>query len=216
MMLEFRERRKRPETTHIIVHHSASRDVPASEIHRWHLERGWWGIGYHRVIRTDGSVEQGRDINDQGAHASGWNDKSVGIVLTGNFEEHAPSDEQIVALGRELEALCARYSLSSDKVISHQETGAATLCPGEYLQEQMDDIRAALFEDTETFQRQTQWAFQVQSSYMVQDLYRHYVVGVAAGTPEAAETALRGKLAGDPHQEVIRRMPQFDVFRGER
>jgi len=99
-MLEFRERRKRPETTHIIVHHSASRDVPASEIHRWHLERGWWGIGYHRVIRTDGSVEQGRDINDQGAHASGWNDKSVGIVLTGNFEEHAPSDEQIAALGQ--------------------------------------------------------------------------------------------------------------------
>ena len=63
---------------------------------------------------------------------------------------------------------------------------------------------------------QTQWAFQVQSSYMVQDLYRQNVVGVVADTPEAAETALRGKLAGDPHQEVIRRMPQFDVFGGER
>jgi len=63
---------------------------------------------------------------------------------------------------------------------------------------------------------QTQWAFQVQSSYMVQDLYRHYVVGVVADTPEAAEKVLRGKVAGDPHQEVIRRMPQFDVFGGER
>ena len=51
---------------------------------------------------------------------------------------------------------------------------------------------------------------------MVQDLYRHYVVGVVADTPEAAEKVLRGKVAGDPHQEVIRRMPQFDVYGGER
>ncbi len=41
----------------IIIHHVGDppRDVSAEEIHEWHRERGWAGIGYHYVIRRTGA-----------------------------------------------------------------------------------------------------------------------------------------------------------------
>lgn len=68
-----------------IIHHTASHDVSAKTIDTWHKERGWDGIGYHFVIRKDGSIEKGRDINKIGAHAKGRNNY-IGIVLTGYDE----------------------------------------------------------------------------------------------------------------------------------
>lgn len=65
-----------------VIHHTASHDVSAETIDKWHRERGWDGIGYHFVIRKDGSVEKGRSLSKIGAHARGRNDW-IGIVLTG-------------------------------------------------------------------------------------------------------------------------------------
>lgn len=70
------------DTTRAVIHHTASHDVSASTINEWHKERGWDGIGYHFVIRKNGTIEKGRDIRKQGAHAKGRNNW-VGIVLTG-------------------------------------------------------------------------------------------------------------------------------------
>ncbi len=38
--LQFNELRNRTSTRLIVLHHSASPDVPAAEIHAWHLARG--------------------------------------------------------------------------------------------------------------------------------------------------------------------------------
>jgi len=72
-----------------VIHHTASHDVSAKEIDRWHRERGWNGIGYHFVIRFNGDIERGRSMDKLGAHAKGRN-HYVGIVLTGYdvFTEH--------------------------------------------------------------------------------------------------------------------------------
>jgi N-acetylmuramoyl-L-alanine amidase len=70
----------------IVVHCSASpqgRGDDASTIHRWHLENGWSGIGYHYVILEDGEVQKGRPDYWTGAHASGHNVGSIGICLIG-------------------------------------------------------------------------------------------------------------------------------------
>lgn len=58
-------------------------DIGANEIRRWHKDRGWTDIGYHFVIRRDGTLEAGRPIARRGAHARGHNDDSVGICLVG-------------------------------------------------------------------------------------------------------------------------------------
>ena len=55
----------------IIIHCSATRrglDFTANDIDQWHRQRGMDGIGYHYVIRIDGTIERGRDIEKVGAH----------------------------------------------------------------------------------------------------------------------------------------------------
>lgn len=77
--------------THII-HCSASpddMDIGVKEIRQWHEQRGWSDIGYHFVIRRDGTIELGRPIEIMGAHAYGHNRDSIGTCLVGinNFTE---------------------------------------------------------------------------------------------------------------------------------
>ena len=57
------------------------------DIDRWHRERGWLKIGYHYVIKRDGTVETGRELEEVGAHAKGHNAISVGICMVGGLSE---------------------------------------------------------------------------------------------------------------------------------
>ena len=71
----------------IVIHCSDSpqdRGDDASTIDRWHREKGWDMIGYHKVILEDGVVENGRPEWMPGAHVYGYNQKSVGVCLIGN------------------------------------------------------------------------------------------------------------------------------------
>ncbi len=57
--------------------------INAEEITRWHKARGFRQIGYHFVIKRDGTVESGRPLDKQGAHVEGENEGNVGICLVG-------------------------------------------------------------------------------------------------------------------------------------
>lgn len=50
--------------------------------------RGWDDIGYHFVIRRDGSVEVGRNINVTGAHCYGKNTGTIGICMVGRGDNY--------------------------------------------------------------------------------------------------------------------------------
>lgn len=87
----------------IIVHCSDSGFGNAIQINEWHKQRGFSMIGYHFVILNgnitpkkhhalfDGTIETGRPLDDDldfefdeiGAHALGYNKKSIGICLIG-------------------------------------------------------------------------------------------------------------------------------------
>jgi len=74
------------EVRYIVVHASdtpADKDIGVEEIRLMHLRRGWFDIGYHYVIRRDGSLENGRPMDRPGAHARGFNHLSLGICLVG-------------------------------------------------------------------------------------------------------------------------------------
>ena len=74
---------------HLVVHCSDTpddEDIGAREIHAMHLGFGWHGVGYHRVIKRDGSVEQGRPDYWQGAHVYGHNEISLGVCMIGRHE----------------------------------------------------------------------------------------------------------------------------------
>lgn len=88
--------------TKAVIHHTASGDVSAETIDRWHKQRGWDGIGYHYIIRKDGTVEKGRGLHKAGAHAKGRN-HYIGIALTGN-EVFSPEQlRELVVLLKQLE-----------------------------------------------------------------------------------------------------------------
>lgn len=68
----------------IIVHCSdTSKKFKSIDIHKLHLDFGWEGVGYHKIIESDGKVVDGRPEYWKGAHARGFNDKSLGVCLIG-------------------------------------------------------------------------------------------------------------------------------------
>lgn len=52
-----------------------------------HLQRGFIDVGYHFVIKRDGTIQEGRSLDRQGAHVSGYNHLSVGVCLIGGVTE---------------------------------------------------------------------------------------------------------------------------------
>ena len=62
----------------------------AEDIHKLHLSFGWEGIGYHKVIKKNGDLENGRPEFWRGAHVYGHNHESLGICLIGkgNFNKN--------------------------------------------------------------------------------------------------------------------------------
>ena len=80
----------RSSTEAIFVHCSATKpsmDVGVREISQWHKELGWLAIGYHFVIRRDGTIEEGRPVDVVGSHVKDWNSKSVGVCLVGGIDD---------------------------------------------------------------------------------------------------------------------------------
>jgi N-acetylmuramoyl-L-alanine amidase len=78
--------KQRAYTDHIVVHCSAtepSSTIDRAVIAQWHRLKGWLDIGYHFVIKTNGDIETGRELNAVGAHVKGHNSTSVGICMVG-------------------------------------------------------------------------------------------------------------------------------------
>jgi len=77
--------------TKIIIHCAdtpANMDVGVEEIRRWHMDppphgRGWLDVGYHHIIRRDGTDERGRPHEQTGAHVAGHNANSIGVCVVG-------------------------------------------------------------------------------------------------------------------------------------
>lgn len=90
----------------IVIHCAdtpASMDVGVKEIEEWHIKRGFSSIGYHFVIRRDGTVERGRSVFEAGAHAKGSNRNSIGVCLIGGKGGFNFTDRQMVYLHSLLE-----------------------------------------------------------------------------------------------------------------
>lgn len=121
----------------LIIHHTATnRDTTTFEaVKKNHISRGWGDIGYHYFI-TPKSVYSGRAKDLVGAHckADDMNFKSLGICLTGNFQNETPAQFQLDELTELANELCGKYSIPKDNILGHKEVqGAATACPGNNL-----------------------------------------------------------------------------------
>jgi len=118
----------------IIIHSSATKEhqpFSAHDIDVWHKKRGFKKIGYHWVIKLDGTLEQGRDEGEIGAHTQGHNANSIGICYIGGMDgDGKPKDtrtpSQFATLRLLVQNLLQRYPTAN--VYGHRDF-ARTACP---------------------------------------------------------------------------------------
>jgi len=126
--LEFTVRlQSRSKTEMIVLHHSASAVATVETIHALHLLNGYGGIGYHYLVRKDGSIWRGRPENVVGAHSKGNNLYSIGICFEGNFENEEMGEAQVVAGVELIKDILSRYG--ELEIVGHRDL-QATACPG--------------------------------------------------------------------------------------
>lgn len=182
--LEFRSsmpRLRASDVRYLFIHTAASshsstghamRNVDAAEIHRWHQQNGWAGIGYHFVIldefhanHPDGTLQLGRPVEFAGAHVQGVNHCSLGICCVGDGDRRPFTAAQLATLARLVEQLRDEYDVPMARVLGHHEVNdliaghevspayrTAKTCPG--AMNPMDALRetiAGLLVEDRTF-----------------------------------------------------------------
>lgn len=129
----------------ILIHCAATpngRRVTVEDVDAWHRERGFQrsdafrarqnprltSIGYHFLIYagTVGAVATGRHLDEVGAHAQGFNQKSVGICLAGT---NAFSPGQWESLRVLVQGMLEKYP--NARIAGHRDLPkVAKTCPG--------------------------------------------------------------------------------------
>jgi N-acetylmuramoyl-L-alanine amidase len=79
----------RKRTDFIVVHTTATpegRDFDVRDIEKMHRDRGFNGVGYHFVVKLDGTVQTGRPQEMVGAHVENHNATSVALSYVGGVD----------------------------------------------------------------------------------------------------------------------------------
>lgn len=126
--------KQRASTEAIFVHCSATKpsmNWGLREIRQSHKERGFLDVGYHFIIKRDGTIEAGRDEDVIGAHVEGYNSTSVGVCLVGGVDDRLKPEAnftpaQMQALRSLLVTLLAKYGGS---VLRAHHDVAPKACP---------------------------------------------------------------------------------------
>lgn len=126
---------------YLIVHHTGGTDAnPLADtsehtfaiVDEYHKSLGWGKIGYHYFIDKTGLLTQGRQDNEEGAHTIGYNLKSLGICLAGNFDLTLPTEAQINTLRNLLVIKAKQYAIPLEKIVPHRFASPKT-CYGKLL-----------------------------------------------------------------------------------
>ena len=136
--------------TYLTVHHTgtpAHLDKPTSnKIRRLQglVQGGYWigkqhiflgDVPYHYYISAQGEVAQGRELKFTAFSNTIYKNPvatHVTMVLEGNFENEAPTQQQLTALSDLLLDLAKKNSIKADNIRYHQQV-AETSCPGKNL-----------------------------------------------------------------------------------
>jgi len=126
----------RTKTDTIVIHCAATKpsmDIGYDEIRKWHVEdNGWDDVGYHYIIKRDGTLQIGRDESMVGSHARQVNGTSLGICLVGGVDDNNDwennfNDEQFETLKTIVLKLKDKYQI--EKIIGHYEVDDVKKCP---------------------------------------------------------------------------------------
>ena len=119
----------------LIWHCSATpegRHVTVDTIRKWHTDRGWSDIGYHKVVYLDGTVHDGRPAAKVGAHVKGHNTGTLGYCYIGGVAKNGKTAKDTRTLEQKLTMARLTREAIEDfgvKEVSGHNQYAAKACP---------------------------------------------------------------------------------------
>ena len=126
---------KRQITDTIVIHCTQTpkdMEVDVEKVTQWHKDRGFDTIGYHYLIKRDGTLQVGRDEDVVGAHAVAVNGTSIGVALVGGGTadmgwENNFNSEQFDTLKSIILKLKDKHDI--EKIIGHYQVEESKKCP---------------------------------------------------------------------------------------
>ena len=136
--------------SNIVVHCAATpngKPFGIKDLDGWHKQRGFKRmsafvtqfnphlkhVGYHFVIKLDGTVETGRSQDEIGAHVAGHNTGSLGICMIGTNKFTPPQWSALSALVTRLKAQYPAARVCGHRDFSPDKNGDGKITPNEYI-----------------------------------------------------------------------------------
>lgn len=115
----------------IALHHMAHPTADVKQVERWHIDWGWIAIGYNYWIGFDGTVYEGRGLN-QGAGVANQNSTIISIGFQGDYHSNPVTMPDV-----QFDAGVDTIKYIMDKMPAITKVGGhkdymATECPGKY------------------------------------------------------------------------------------
>ena len=122
---------ERKETKYIVIHSTGTnpkQNLDVKDLDKQHRKEGLFSCAYHKVIKRDGSIQDGRDIMLAGAHIETSvdlsNKNSIGICLVGGKTTDGQPDcnytfKQYTALVNLVKKLKQDYS--GVEIVGHRD-----------------------------------------------------------------------------------------------
>lgn len=154
------------EITEMVVHWSdtyTNANIGSEEINRAFVGLGYNGIGYHYVIRRDGSVQRGRPSGIEGEHAqiNGHNARSLSVVFVGGLNcasgtpnpiEYRSSASLTRSQMSSFQEICRSFYLAfpGGQILGHNDLDINEEDPGFDVRDYVDDVfgKKSLFSNT--------------------------------------------------------------------
>jgi hypothetical protein len=130
---------RRQAVTHITLHHQGEPFKPGTDpqkylrnLQSWSRSaKHWADIPYHYIIDLDGRIYAGRDIDYAGDTNTEYDPMGHALIeVVGNFEEVEPNQQQLDAVVDLMAMLAAKYHVPVERIASHRDFSAQTVCPG--------------------------------------------------------------------------------------
>jgi len=117
--------------TAIALHHMDNPLATVKDVERWHVAKGWRGIGYNFWVALDGTIYRGRGFN-LGAGVENQNDSIMSIGFQGDYHDdpRAMPDTQFNSGIDIIDYI--RSNIPSIKKVAGHKHFMATACPGKY------------------------------------------------------------------------------------
>ena len=141
---KFSVRKSRRRIDAIVIHCTASKpgvDLTVEDVRKMHKKQGWSDIGYHYLIRLDGRIENGRDVDLIGAHVADHNAHTIGVCYVGGLDNNGnPYDtrtqnqkDSLLSLLRMLRAAYPKAVIKGHRDYSPDKNGNGTVEPSEWI-----------------------------------------------------------------------------------